>query len=406
SDQSVELVAQATGYCYVRVDSNSSSGGVFTVTTHSEQTFPRLSLGQASPNQELKWAGDMKLYQVPVQAGQKVFALIDKNSGFYTSLLIKEGGLPGSASSVSYGDQAVELIAQATGYCYVRVESGSSSGGTFTITAYDERTFPSLSLGQSSPTQELKWAGDVKWYQVPVQAGQKIFVLLDKNSRFYTSLSIKEGELPGQANSNSDRDQAVELRAQMTGYCYVRVESYLSSVGAFTITIYDEQTFPTLTLGQSQPNQELKWAGDVRWYRVLVRAGQKIFALLDKNSGGFYTSLSIKESGLPDVGDNQSSDQSVELVAQATGYCYVRVDSNSSSGGVFTVTAHSDQTFPMLMTGQVLANQRLAWAGDKRWYQFKQGYLGPLVVRLVKSGSWYATLRVRKGSLPTGAVSA
>ena len=223
---------------------------LFTIATNfsfqvSAQNVTDLTIG-TTYTASLSGNGDLRYYRIPIQKGKKIFVLLDKASRFRTFLSIKQGGLPDRGVYTDLTDQGVDLLGQAAGYCYVRVElvSYSSSDpltGVFSITGHNESTFPKLALGQTLSNQNLKWNGDAKWYQVPVQAGKKINVLLHKVSRFRTFLSIKEGGLPDRGVYNDLNDQSVGLLGQAAGYCYVRVElvSYSSSdplSGVFSIS--------------------------------------------------------------------------------------------------------------------------------------------------------------------------
>jgi hypothetical protein len=170
--QAVELTASRDGYCYVRVGCNyPSQGSTFSIIAHNENTFPTLTKGQVLDKQKLK-AYDSLWYQVPVRNGEHIFALLDKDcsSTCLTYLSIKEGGLPETPGNDydfdSFDDQAVELTASRDGYCYVQVTAGENI--TFSITAHNENTFPTLTKGQVLDNQKLK-AYDSLWYQIPVK---------------------------------------------------------------------------------------------------------------------------------------------------------------------------------------------------------------------------------------------
>jgi hypothetical protein len=379
-DQAVELVPQADGYCYIRIDDDEyeGSGINYTITAHDVSTFPTLTVGETLQNGHLSGDGDCAWFQVPVSAGQHVFALLNKASSHYTYLSISESWLPGEGEYRDASDQAVELVAQATTYAYVRVTDedsywDESGGSAFSLTIHDTASFPQLEIGETIENQQLSGDGDCAWFQVSVAAEQHIFALLDKVSSHHTYLSISESWLPEQSDHYSSSDQAVELTALESGYAYVRITDhyYNADAGTFSLTIHDTKTFPELAIGETIENQQLSGDGDCAWFQVSVAAGQHIFALLDKVSS-HNTYLSVSESRLPEQSDHySSSDQAVELTALEAGYAYVRITDNynNTDGSAFSLTIHDTETFPKLEVGEKLSSQQLDGEGDCRWYQ-------------------------------------
>jgi len=59
------------------------------------------------------------------------------------------------------------------------------------------------------------------------------------------------------------------------------------------------------------------------------------------------------------------------------------------------------QTAHPLVLNQPLENQRLTYNGDDKWFRVISNDLSAIVVKIEKVGNWNATLRVKKGSLPT-----
>ena len=179
---------------------------------------------------ELSGSGDKCYYGLSVTSGEHIFALLDKDSRYYTYLSIREGSLPEVGSYVSYSDQGVELITSQAGYCYVRVQSGYG-GGTFSITAYDEDTFPRLTIGQPLANQELKWEGDCQWYQVKLALPGPFVVRVDKSIGWCSNLRIKKGSFPIEqsywSDSGCDSLEMSFLVAEAgTYYIFVKSDSY------------------------------------------------------------------------------------------------------------------------------------------------------------------------------------
>jgi hypothetical protein len=208
----------------------------------------------------LSGVGDCRCYQIPVAADEHVFALLDKDSRWYSGIGITEGRLPTEEElALSCSDQSVELTAAADGYCYVRVCLGyfaqcDAAFGTFTIAAHDETTFPSLEKCQPScpppPSIQLNWDGDCAWYQVSALEAERLLIAAENDSGGYLCMGITEGRLPGEDELQCGcGHQSVELTATADGYCYVRVcLSYFAQCdatsGTFTITAHNDGCLP------------------------------------------------------------------------------------------------------------------------------------------------------------------
>ena len=240
ADQAVELKAESSGYAYVLVKfaSTNPSSGTFTITAHNENTFPSLVLGVTTEEQTLMHEGSALYYRIPVATGEHVFALLHKSVGFNTYLSIDAGQIPPRATKYSGADQSVEIVAPAKGYVYVRVECASKGNQTFSLTAYNEDTFPRLANGVPLGDQSLPHFRSAQWYQIDVDTGEHIFALINKDEDFRDYISIAEGHLPERAPNYSDTDQVIELTAESNGYVYILVEfaSKNPSSGTFTIT--------------------------------------------------------------------------------------------------------------------------------------------------------------------------
>jgi len=412
SDDACELTVQADGYVYARVESNDATGGGYSVVVHDPTTFPTLEPGESATGEHLSWEGDAKWYQIPCKTEEPVFGVLDKTSRWYSRLALAEGSLP-STSQASQTDQATSVTPNAVGFCYARVEldnqyTSDPDNGTFALSAYDTSKFPTLSPGQSSGTKNLEWVGDRLYYQIPVVAGQHVFALLDKTSRWYSRLALAEGGLPS-GDKAAQEDQGADLVASAPGFCYVSVEldTYYSSdptTGALGLTAHDTGTFPTLDPGESATGEQLSWEGDAKWYQIPCKTEEPVFGVLDKTSR-WYSRLALAEGSLPSTSQASQTDQATSVTPNAVGFCYARVEldnqyTSDPDNGTFALSAYDTSTFPTLSPGQPLTGQHLSWNGDCRWYQVVLPQGGPLVCRVTKSGSWGAELRVKQGGLP------
>jgi len=400
ADDSCEVVAQADGFVCARIESNDATGGECSLVFHDPTTFPALAVGQSLPSQQFFWEGDAEWYQVPVTAGQHLFAFAEKTQAWGTFLDIADGQLP-TQGGFSNSDHAVEHTVQATGFAYVRVTGWEPSAQSCTLLVCDEVSFPNkLTVGQPLPDQQLSRWGDRRWYQVPVTAGQHLFAFAEKTGAWETYLCIAEGQLPGQGSCSSS-DHAIEYTTQTNGYAYVELESWVSGTQVCTLLVCDEVSFPNkLTVGQPLPSQQFLWEGDAEWYQVPVTAGQHLFAFAEKTQA-WGTLLDIADGHLPTQGGFSNSDHAVEHTVQATGFAYVRVMGWGPSAQSCTLLVCDEVSFPNKLTvGQPLPSQQLLWEGDSMWYQVVLPQSSPLVCQATKSGSWDAELRVKQGALP------
>jgi hypothetical protein len=192
----------------------------------------------------LSGTGDEKYYQVDVASGQHLFVILDAddNSDYY-DLYIKFGSLPTTIDYDDMGDspradQAVEIPSTQAGTYYIMVHS-TLSGGNYAIVAYDDSTFPTLTLG-TPQTGSLQETYDIKYYQVSMVAGEPLFVILDGEDNYdHYDLYIKFGSLPttldyDDMGDSPYADQEVEVASSQAGTYYIMVRS-TSGGGIYTI---------------------------------------------------------------------------------------------------------------------------------------------------------------------------
>lgn len=254
----------------------------------------------------------------------------------------------------------------------------------------------------------LSGDGDIHYYKFPVYAGQRVFVLLDKNYKFSSFLTLKEAEFPEREGNDDQGDQAAELLPKATGFCYARIEFHKNSneeadKGIFRITVHNETTFPKIQVGQTLTGQKLTMPGDSKWFQVKVQEGHRVFALLNKESQ-FSADLTIEQYDLISNSSQDYSDQAVTLIPQGTGYCYIKVSLIPDyfgviNSGTFSLSAYDNSTFPRLTMGQVLAGQNFTRYGEKKWYQITVNTFTPLVVQVYPE-NLDVSLMIEKDSLP------
>ena len=145
TDQGVEIANTQAGAYYIMVRS-AYSGGDYTLTAHTQDTFPTLTLGTAASG-SLQDTTDVKYYQVAVTAGQHLLVVLDGTNKYGTyDLYIKFGSLPNTADYEDKGDlpntdQGVEIAGTQAGYYYIMVRS-AYSGGDYTLTAHTQAPSP------------------------------------------------------------------------------------------------------------------------------------------------------------------------------------------------------------------------------------------------------------------------
>ena len=205
----------------------------------------------------LSGTGDEKYYQVSVTAGEHLFVVLDSAGNVYASeLYIKFGSLPTTVDYDDKGDspnadQAVEIASTQAGYYYIMVRS-TSGGWNYTIAAHTNSSFPTLTLG-TAQAGSLQGTYDIKYYQVSVTAGQRLFVVLDSDNNYNSyDLYIKFGSLPttvvyDDKGDSPNADQAVEIASTQAGYYYIMVRS-TGGGGNYTIIAYTHRIFLPMVL--------------------------------------------------------------------------------------------------------------------------------------------------------------
>ena len=376
---------------------------------------PDLALGETAVG-ELHDAGDVDYYRItafgggPVPAGLHVVVTFDKGTGWYGDVCVRLGSLPDGddtiCSSDSMYDQAVEVAPTQAGYYYARVRGGP---GPYQISAATDQTMPTLALGVPQDG-EFTDAWDVRWYRVPVAAGEHLVVTLDKAAGWDTQVCVRPGAFPGDVDTLcgdwSAFDQALEVAATDGQDYFVSIANPSSyAIGSYAITAMTAEMLPTLELDTSQDG-ELADAWDVRWYRVPVVAGEHLVVTLDK-AVGWYAQVCVRPGALPGNADTMCSDcsrydQAVEVAATDGQDYFVSVaDPCAYDTGSYTIKAMTADMMPTLTLGAARAGE-IGDAWDVRWYRVQPPAGEHLMVFLNKEGEWDSVLCLSPAALPGG----
>ena len=302
ADQAVEIQNTQAGYYYIMVYSHATNGGEYTITPHNNLTLGSLNIGVPTSASLLR-SGATEYYQVSTAAGQNLFIILDKATGWLSSVYIRFGALPTTSEYddrdySNTADQAVEVQNTQVGYYYIMIYSHATSGGNYTITPHNNSTFSSLNIG--TPTAgNLTRSGDRQYYQLSATPGAHLFLILDKPSGWLDRFYVKHGNLPTSddydATAYSLTEQALEIPAALSGYYYVMLESAASSGGSYTLT-------PKTSLAQlttdTPVSGNLAWSGDTQYYEISSPNGEHLYIDLAKESSWLST-LYIRCGMLP-----------------------------------------------------------------------------------------------------------
>jgi len=322
----------------------------------TDHCFAQTELTMGVPYSDtMSSSGEQKYYLINVPAGVNLFVMLDKDSCWDSEIIIKYAEpLPywdyddKDGGNGDYSDQAVEISSTQAGYYYIRVKSHHYAAGSYNVTAHDNTTLPALTMNVPA-AGSLSWNEDEVYYQIQVPAGDRLFVMLDKDSRWDSEIMIKYGALPTDADNdakgggNGDySEQAVEISSTQLGYYYIRVKSFYSSGGSYIITprtSLDELTSDTPVSG------DLTWRGETQYYEILIPSGEHLYVKLNKDSS-WNSTIYIRCGALPtpteyDAMMSGNSDLEVDIPYTQGGYCYVMIVSNSYSGGSFTSSTQS-----------------------------------------------------------------
>lgn len=357
-----------------------------------------LVLGQ-SRSGSFASSGEFIEYRLPVEAGQRLFMFLEKQHGFSCYFSHNFGASAQTGNYVVAEDQALEATGNASGELFLRVQSNSGSGGSFSVVVHDLDTFPTVQPGEHLAGLSLGWDGDTKWYRVPTGADETVAAFLHKQVSFSTYLSLSGSGLPGRGSNVYGQDQGAMAAAGADGNVFVRIEGNAANGGIVMLEVEDDDSFADLTPGEPVPNQQLNRSGSVRWYRVAATGNSKLFVLMTK-SASFNATLSMAWDALPPIaGITGSGDLTLETSSPSSGHLYIRVESKAGAGGEFALTAHDADTFPMLNSG-LSRDVPLGFKGQVRHYQVPVRAGRHLTIREAKSTPYFTWLSVAEGGLP------
>jgi hypothetical protein len=147
-----------------------------------------------------------------------------------------------------------------------------------------------------------------------------------------------------------------------------------------------------------------------RFYRVTPGVGEHLIVVLQKPSG-FASRLDIKFKAMPtdistddtDGGENDGSDQAVEIGVTKAGDYFIRVRAECCDvGGSFTITALTRSTLPALSFGVPVSGD-LTSASAERYYRVTLSASQHLFVLLEKPSAFASRVDINFKSLPTSA---
>jgi hypothetical protein len=246
------MVAQADGFAYVRVEASSGTG-TFSITGQNQGSWPVLSVGETRSGEQLPHYWSARWYQVAVSAGDHVAAILNKDASIYTYLSIAEGVLPARGPQYSYQDQAVDMVAQADGFAYVRVEA-SSGTGTFSIAILE---VSSQSLTPGVPyTGTFTECGQSAVFRVDTIAGRHLSISLTKPASWDSCLSVAFNRIPlldsDAMTCGAAQTQLLDVPITEAGPYFILLESGTTAPcsGDYTISVQaDDVPSLPLTLG-------------------------------------------------------------------------------------------------------------------------------------------------------------
>ena len=249
--------------------------------------------------------------------------------------------------------------------------------------------------------------GDTDWYRLRVEEGQRYTIALQATSEadadaIDTVLTVynEAGEqVAYNDDSNGTLDSQLSYNSSAAGDVFVEARAFNeASTGAYRFTISAAATPPddagndTSTRATATPGRDingtLEYAGDVDWYRLSVRTGQRYRIALNTNAnaetplGDPYLRLIDSEGAELNASDDSegSLNSLLEYAPQSNGTVYIAASAYADAyEGGYTLRVDAERaptdstsadrhTRGRLNIGRPV-NASLDFTGDRDWYR-------------------------------------
>ncbi len=205
----------------------------------------------------------------------------------------------------------------------------------------------------SSSGVDFNNSGDKRYYEIYIEAGKNLLVVLDGPASSRTNLYIKYNQIPTSGDYDDsdvlEEDPAVGIYGTQKGYYYIMLES--SSFSA------DDNYILTPCTNFTSIVNDIKYkfnnSGDKRYYEVYAEDDKNLSIILDGPASS-RTNLHIKYNQIPTSGDYDDSDvleedPAVGIYGTQKGYYYIMLESSrlpSEGEDEYILRAYSASTPP------------------------------------------------------------
>ena len=407
NDQTLEVSAPTPGDYYVVVR-NAAPGARSFELRAEQRAAVSVSPGASFANQALWAAGDTFTYEVEVQAGEPLIALL-VGQEFATNyeLEVREGARDGAAVGVSreYGNGlSVEVPSPRAGTYFVVVRNLADGARTFDLQVA-QRTAQSVVAGTTIDDQPLTTIGDAWYYTIPIATPDPLLVMV-QGTTFASAYEVEvhRGSLSGPEEGvlrEFEYGQSVEVEAPTAGDYFIVVRAAAVDAESFSLGI-EQRPAIALQPGDTVTGESLWVAGDTWYYRVAA-SGSPLLALLRGSTYASGYSLEVHEGTIngPLVGVRHEGETQlgVEVQAPATSTYFVVVRSTTDGERLFDL-GFEERSPQLVFSGSHLRDQSLWAVGDAWYYRYEATTTDPLLVLI--QGSGFASdyqLELREGSL-------
>lgn len=270
--------------------------------------------------------------------------------------------------------------------------------------AGDASTQARLTSGQAA-SGEISPAGDADWYRLHVELGQRYAITLDgvadaSGNAIDPTLGIYDSsgnQLAFNDDANGSLNSALNYTPSQSGEVFVEARAFSSeAAGAYTLNVTDSVAPPddvgndASTRGRISAGRtvtgELETEGDVDWYRLSARTGQRYRIALngaDANGVGDPLLRVVDRAGneLAVADDSEGSlNPLLEWTPQANGDVFLEAGGYGGAyTGGYTLSVSAGRaprdgisadvyTHGRIGVGRTL-NGMLDFAGDRDWYR-------------------------------------